>query len=540
MKTMERQVGDMRALSPLGKIEKPWRLLVALFVPSALAIWSLISLRGTIAYSDDFEMIVESKSILHGVFDVEISWFVPIMKLSYGIIANVWGFESYFPLRFMGVVLVWMSGVGLAFKYKNNSVILMVVVPLWFGTLAGAFHTLLWPAASWTLIGVTALFVIDHAPAPNSNRINRFDFLALGLTSIILLSSGPMGVPFVVAIAIIRFRNFWQLSSLFALVPILIYAFIVKLFEDNNGEIQETPIWVNLKGAGTYIGQALLGSANTFIGFSEFGPIAIVSIAILYFYCLPGFSPKQRRFHIAWVGGTLCYWVLLAISRGQLGEPAAPRYTIVGALTLLILMSDCLVVIFSKRQLKSLIYPFGIVTCLVISSNWSTLELRTNDFQYLSGVHRAKFTALEIVESNIPDDFSFDPVNLPQFDWETYRTAIQSKGTPAYSLNELRKRPLWELQIADEILLKYSLFNQISRDTYSENCSSDTKRISWTSVVLRNYSNLDQSAGIRGFGSTELWTLLVPANSTIEYAWNGSTKYGTPLAIDLNGLSLCF
>ena len=529
----------MRKLSPFGKKKEYLRSLAALSVPSFLAIWSLISMRGTIAYSDDFEMIVESKSILHGVFDVEIGWFAPIQKLTYGLLANTWGFASYLPYRLMGVVFVWVTGVALAFRYRANSKILKVVVPLWFGTLAGAFHTILWPAASWTLSGVIALLIVENAPDSKSRKVDRVDFLVLTLSCVVLFTSGPMGVPFVVAIAIIHYRNCFRPSLLFAVIPILIYSVIVNLFDKNVGASLDTPIWNNIKGAGIYVVQALVGSASTLVGFSEFGPIAIAAIAILYVFCFARFSSNQRRVHTAWVVGTLIYWVLLAVTRGQLGEPAAPRYTIVGALTLLILMSDCLVVIFSNRQHKSVIYGFGVVACLVISSNWSTLELRTNDFQYLSAIHQAKFTALELVETNVPDDFVFDSVNLPQFDWKSYEDAIQTKGSPAYSLNVLSQKPLWERQIADEILTKFSLWIQTGEVINSGNCTNDAKNLSSSIIVLRNGSNSEQSASIRGFSSTELWLLLVPANSTVGYRWNGSTKYGMPFEIDLNDLLLC-
>jgi hypothetical protein len=311
------------------------------------------------------------------------------------------------------------------------------------------------------------------------------------------------------------------------------------LFDSGVDPNLETPIWMNIKGAGSYILRALIGSASTFTGFSELGPIAIVAVTALYVYCFNEFSSKQLQMHTAWVGGTLLYWFLLAISRGHLNEPTAPRYTIVGALTLLILMSDCLIIIFSHRKHRSIIYGFGVVASLVISSNWGTLELRTNDFQYLSAVHRAKFTAIEFVELNLPNDFAIDPVNLPQFDLKQYLAAVQTKGSLAYPFDELSTKSLGEKMIIDEVLKEFSLWTQNDNMIFVTSCKASDNHIPGSSIVLRNVSDLEQSAKVYGFASTELWTLQVPAKTTIEFQWNGNTKFDIPFKIELNGLAVC-
>ncbi len=515
------------------------RLIFALLVPSFLAVWSLKSMQGTIPYSDDFEMIIKSKSVWHDVFVVEIGWFFPIQKLIYGLLAHGWGLQSYLPYRLMGVSLVWLTGVILAFRYLRTSPIFAVVVPFWFATLAGAFHTLLWPAASWTLSGVIALLLIEYFPASNSDKINRFDFFSFAISSLVLLSSGPMGVPFVMAIGVIRFRKSFRLAPLFALMPIIIYGLIILLFSSSGGTTGPTPLWANFQGSGNYVLRAFLASANTFTGFSELGPIAVVVVGALYVRNFKEFSIRQRQNHLAWVSGTLLYWALLALTRGHLGEPGAPRYTIVGALTFLILMSDSLVANFKLSKSKLTVWCFAVTATLVVSSNWNSLEMRTNDFQYLSGIYRAKFAALDLVAQNVPLDFAIDQANLPQFEWSLYIEAIESKGSPAYSWKELANRPLSERQVADEIIFNYSSWERITSGEVNGTCMNSSIEFVGSSIMLTNRTDSVLDAKVSGFSLTELWSLQVPANSSAEFRWSGGVSDDLPFKVDLNGLSSC-
>ena len=523
----------------MNETKKFGRLIFAVLVPSFLALWSLKSMQGTIPYSDDFEMIIKSKSVWHDVFVVEIGWFFPIPKLLYGLIANGWGLQSYFPYRLMGVSLVWLTGVILAFRYLRTSPILTVVVPFWFATLAGAFHTLLWPAASWTLSGVIALLLIEYFPSSNSDKINRFDLLTFAISTLVLLSSGPMGVPFVVAIGVIRFRRSFRFAPLFAVMPIIVYALIILLFSSGGGTSGETPLWANLQGSGNYVLRAFLASANTFTGFVELGPIAVVIVGALYVRNFKEFSFRQRQVHLAWVSGTLLYWALLALTRGHLGEPGAPRYTIVGALTLLILISDSLVSSFKMSKSKLTVWCFAVTAVLVVSSNWNSLEMRTNDFQYLSGIYRAKFAALDLVAQNVPLDFAIDQANLPQFDWSLYIEAIQSKGSPAYSWKELANRPLSERQVADEIIFNYSSWELIALGEVNGTCMNNSIEFVGSSIMLANSTDSVLSAKVSGFALTELWSLQVPPNSSAEFRWSGGVSDGLPFKVELNGLSSC-
>jgi hypothetical protein len=165
--------------------------------------------------------------------------------------------------------------------------------------------------------------------------------------------------------------------------------------------------------------------------------------------------------------------------------------------------------------------------------------MRTNDFQYLSGIYRAKFAALDLVAQNVPLDFAIDQANLPQFEWSLYIEAIESKGSPAYSWKELANRPLSERQVADEIIFNYSSWERITSGEVNGTCMNSSIEFVGSSIMLTNRTDSVLDAKVSGFSLTELWSLQVPANSSAEFRWSGGVSDDLPFKVDLNGLSSC-
>jgi hypothetical protein len=151
--------------------------------------------------------------------------------------------------------------------------------------------------------------------------------------------------------------------------------------------------------------------------------------------------------------GLLFFWVLTALARGSLGDPAASRYLYPGALLVILIVGEVwgayADVLPARRALG-----VGAVVVLGLAawSNLSVLRDAAAGLRDVSGFVRAELAAVEIAGELTPPDFRPDVDRMPQVSASRYLQAVSALGSPADSAAELRRRrPL--LQNAADVVL---------------------------------------------------------------------------------------
>ena len=256
---------------------------------------------------------------------------VPV--LVFKLLFSTVGTDSYVPFRVAGLLL--HCGVAaLLFAYTRTRVgellaLGAAAVVLFLGT---AWPDVLWPFQigflSSLAAGIGALLALDRED-------RRGDVIAAVLLGVALASSS-LGLPLLAALALEvlgrpdRRSRWWIVAAPAALYAVWYLAY--------GGEGTATSD--NLFGSPGYVADAAAGAAGALFSLDmDWGrPLAVVGVVALL-------VSLHRRGTASWrllalIAAPLAFWGLTALARGQLGEPAAPRYLYPGVVFLLLIAAE--------------------------------------------------------------------------------------------------------------------------------------------------------------------------------------------------------
>lgn len=197
--------------------------------------------------------------------------------------------------------------------------------------------------------------------------------------------------------------------------------------------------------------------------------------------CLPPAPPPPRLGGLA--ATALAFWVLTALARAQLNEPAANRYVYLGAVMLMLIAVELL---FEPPQWTVV----GTTTVVVLLGGillGDVYGLRTGERELRAtwdGL-RPELAALEVAGPHAAPDAQLDSHLAPQISPRPYLAAVDQHGSPSGGLGWLRGAPESRRQAADAALVRL-------QDVVSAPAASACPRRAGTNVVRR----VEPGAGI--------------------------------------------
>ena len=363
------------------------------------------------------------------------------------------GLDDYWAYR-VAVLAIHLLCVLLIFVYARRRVgdVLGLFTAAALLFLGAAWQDLIWPFVMSFPIslatGIGMLLALDR-------RDLRGDILAAVLLTLSLASSS-LGIPFVVA-ALVELgarRSTWNRIWLVAIPSLLFGVWLITYGPDATPGAEEG-LWPlfqeNIPNAPPHVATAIAGAFGGLTGLGvDWGrPLALLAgIALGLRIAKPAPFPLRA---LAVICAALSFWGLMALYRAQLNTPVESRYLYPGAVFILIIVVELARGIrVSHRGLVFL----AVVLAAAVVANFGLLRAGSRQLQEHSSYVAPELGALEIAGPGTEPSFSPDPVRAPVLTAGPYFDAIRELGSPADTVEEIRRRPDQQRQAADNVLLQ--------------------------------------------------------------------------------------
>ncbi len=361
----------------------------------------------------------------------------------------LFGLGNYTALRVFAILLHIATCV-LLFAYARRR------SPIWFAValtvmvlfLGRAWSDLLWPFqityVGAVTAGLAALLLLDR----NDRLGDVGASVALGAA----VACSGVGLPFVgaVALELVWRRSTWR-KLWIPLAPLALYGMWYLEYgaaQAKASNIHLVPGYTERSGAAST--GALFGQNMT----RGHLLVAILVVAVVLVAAVRRHvSPRLA----AVLALPLLYWVLTALSRGELNEPDASRYLYPGAIfvaLILVELAHLLSLPRSKTLLAILLGAVIAVTVVSVRGNEQTFRLGAAGLRDASTYVKAELAALELAGNRVEPGFQPDPVRAPQITAGPYAKAVADLGSPADSITSVRSQSEAVRSAADGVLVR--------------------------------------------------------------------------------------
>ena len=153
----------------------------------------------------------------------------------------------------------------------------------------------------------------------------------------------------------------------------------------------------------------------------------------------------------------LLYWVLTALSRGELNEPDASRYLYPGAIFVALILVELAHLVPLPRGRTFQVILLGAVVAVAVVSvrgNEQPFRLGAAGLRDASTYVKAELAALELAGNRVEPGFQPDPVRAPQITAGPYAEAVADLGSPADSITSVRSQSAAVRSAADGVLVR--------------------------------------------------------------------------------------
>jgi hypothetical protein len=338
----------------------------------------------------------------------------------YRALFEVVGLAPYWTFRWMGTTVHVLVGVVvfLLLRKRNPPVrALALTSPL---VLLGAgWENLLWPFQVGTmasvLFGLVALLLLDR-------RTGGADLGAAAALAVAVASTG-FGLPFAVGAAIeAALDGGWRRVGRVVGPAGALYALWYLGYGTSKSAVGDTASIGSFLTDGPAAAVAALAGLS--IGWGRF--FAVVVLAGLVAAVVGRRQADVRLVSLA--ATTVALWLLLALGRGSVGDPAASRYVYVGAVLVVLLVGE---VVADARHPTAVTVAVAVLAPLCILAGLSTLRSGAAQLRRNSTFLRAELAEVERLGADRVDpDFRPDPVRAPQIAAGPYLAAVEALGSP--------------------------------------------------------------------------------------------------------------
>jgi hypothetical protein len=363
------------------------------------------------------------------------------------------GIDSYVPYRVAGLAI--HCGVAvLLFSYARRRVgdVLALAAAATVLFLGTAWPDVLWPFQVGFLgslaAGIGALLALD--------REDRRGDVTGAVLLAVALSSSSLGIPLLFAVALEvlgrpdRRARWWVVAA-----PAVLYgAWYVGY--GGSGSVTSDSFF----GSPAYVAEAAAGAAGALFSLGrDWGRTLAVGLLVALLLTL------HRRGYASWrlialIAAPLAFWFLTAVARGQLGEPASPRYLYPGAVLLLLIAVEAGA---GMRLTRGALAVGAVILGGALLGNVGAMREGAGFLRDQSTEVDGARAALSLVATRVRPDFQPAPEPAPQIRTGPYLAAVDDLGSPAPSPRALSRMYERARASADEMLQR-ALNPQLAED----------------------------------------------------------------------------
>lgn len=408
-----------------------------------MAVYILRGTRENIFYFDEWSFFLERLGSGTDAFllpHVEHLALVPVVV--YKVLYNVVGPTPFYP--YILVMLAFQfATVGLLYVTARKHVgpVLALVPAVVVLTLGISWENLAWPvnmAYIGSLASGLGMFLLLDRESPRAD-------LGAALCLAFALASSSVGVPLAAAalVEVLLSPNRWKRLARVVVVPVGLYG----LWQLEYGvSVVDYHNVYRMPGA-VFHGLSNSFGAVTGLDFQWGRPMALAFLALIA-YRLTRPEPVSRRLW-AVLALLVVYWGLTGLTRPQYADAFPPRYFYNGAVILFLVGTEVARGVRLPNRGHLLV---GALVLAGVISNLGGLDFGLRFIREASTPLRAELAALEIARPVVAPEYQPDAARAPPITAGRYFPAIDAYGSPAYSLEELARRPDGERQAADRVL----------------------------------------------------------------------------------------
>jgi hypothetical protein len=433
----QRRRGHPTAVGRVLDLSPPTLLLIAALCASAflLLLWQ----SDLTFFFDEWNFLLHRQGLSADVILAPHNEHIAILPvLVYKTVLTIFGMDSPQPFQVAGTA-AFLASVVVLFVYIRRRVggwlALAGVLPvLFFGP---SWIDLLWPfqIAFWgSLIGgIAALLLLER----DERRADVLACLLLGVS----MASSSLGIPFAIGIGVLIATGRDRRRRAFVVaIPVALFALWWLGWgreAENNvsfDNLVDSPVYV-IKGVASSLASllGLAGASDTSLTTQDWR-WPVLAIALV----LAAWRIHRLRGGGRWLWATLAivlsFWFLAAVNADLFRDPEDGRYQVVGAILILLVAAELLRGI---RVSTRAVIVAGAVAVAATASNISSLHHGWERFAPGLEVGRASVTALEISADSVPPNFTI----LVNVDAQSYLSAVEAHGSPAYTQQQLAEAP---------------------------------------------------------------------------------------------------
>ena len=449
-------------------------------------------------------------------------WFFPLLRMTYNVFFGLVGFHTFVPFRAFALVCNLALVLSL-FAYCRAR-----RVP-WFGTLIGSYVILFGAASGRTaLVPLLAIFPLAIAGLPVAlllleRNTPRSDIAAAGVLLLAMGFNGPVALPICCGIGLWLLQQrpirWWRL--LVPALPCCVY--VLALITATAAPSARPPGYPTGIGfplrpgdvisffsrMATSLFAAMVGVGAPAGGRPEaqvLGLLLLTSCLALVAVCWKQLERAARERIIVSAVVLVLLWMATSVARAEsygLEAAAAPRYLIFGAVPVLIVLSELVVVI--RGPARAILPLFiGVAACV----NAVLFVHMADSLQVTFDVQRARGTALELAGVNAAAHYY--PATGPgaiEFwvDALGYRELKARFGSFATKATDLRSAPVVTRKEVDRVMLDIPMMTINRVHSRRVSCVSvrggvRTFVVSETGLVVANIGNRAEALLFRRFG----------------------------------------
>lgn len=431
------------AVNKLQRDPRQARLILALAMVLATALY-LYMARNTTFFFDEWDFVLGRPSwSLDTLLEAHNGHLSLVPVLIFKLNTAIFGLADHLPYL-LTLLALHLTCVGLLFAYVRRRLPLLVALAISISLLflGSAWQNTLWPFQIGFLSSIAAglgmLLALDRQDL-------KGDIAASVLLGVSLASAG-IGVVFTIAAAIDviwrrdRLTRQWVVTA-----PALLY-FAWYLAYGSSQTTRE-----NLFLAPQYAADMAASAFGGIIGLGfDWGrSLAVVAVVALIYLIVR--SNRLTRAGLIALSIPIAFWVLTGLSRADLGEPESPRYIYLGAIGIFIVAAEFV------RRLRFQPAIIAVIWVVLVGAVFANLEPLRNGGKSLretSQIVRAELASVEIAQGIVKPGFKPDDQRMPQVFAGEYLTAVSAHGSPAYTVDELVKKPEIARSAADEVLVR--------------------------------------------------------------------------------------
>ena len=370
----------------------------------------LLSLsRDRIFFFDEWDFVVNRNQLsIESIFSSHNGHPSAVPAAVYLLFLNLFGIGFFSPFIIAGLtvhLLVTVLVGRIVAQHVNQWVALPAMIAM--GLLGTGWQNSMWPfqigfMGSVASFLATVLLLGDGTTAPSARKLTQSSIaLVIG---VMCSSVGLAGIGAVALVTIgdrsRRQREWWT-----ALPAAAIYL----LWYVGFGSGSATSVSLSPSGVADYVLQSASSAAASLGATSQiWGALAIGLLIPLLALRIRRAGKEMRSSLLLPTSFLAVFWAMTAVSRGDLGEPGASRYTYIGAVGLIVIVAQ----ISQNNKVAASLMFIGLSASAVLTS--SALLSGSQGLRYESEVVRAQLEWVEEHAALIPPDLVVDPIHAPQ------------------------------------------------------------------------------------------------------------------------------